>query len=77
MIYIKAFNIIVLLPFVAFFVPNKFIHLFGLFPTHWIFQSVVNVTEGVSFVIFAVIGVFYFGGLMIWLSRLFVRKHFV
>lgn len=77
MIYIKAFNIIVLLPFAAFFVPDGFTHLFGFLPTHWIFQSIVNITEGTSFMIFAIIGALYFGGLMIWLSRLFVKKHFV
>lgn len=77
MIYIKAFNIIVLLPFAAFFVPDGFLHLFGFFPTHWIFQSIANITEGVSFAIFAMIGVLYFGGLMVWLSRIFVNKHFV
>lgn len=77
MIYIKAFNIIVLLPFVAFFVPDGFVHLFGFLPTHWIFQSVANMTKGASFALFAVIGILYFGGLMIWLSRLFVKKHFV
>ncbi|MCG2589458.1 hypothetical protein [Rhodohalobacter sulfatireducens] len=77
MIYIKAFNMIVLLPFAAFFVPENVVHLFGLLPTHWIFQSIVNVTEGTSYAFFAIITVFYFGGLMIWLSRLFVKKHFI
>lgn len=77
MIYIKAFNIIVLLPFAAFFVPDGFVHLFGFLPTHWIFRSIVNITKGVSFTLFAIISVLYFGGLTVWFSRLFEKKHFV
>ena len=77
MIYIKAFNIIVLLPTAAFFVPDGFVHLFGFLPTHWIFQSIQNITQGVAFTFFALIGVLYFIGLMIWLSRQFLKKHFV
>lgn len=77
MITIKAFNMIVLLPVAAFFVPDGFVHLFGFLPTHWIFQSIANITEGAPFILFAIIGILYFGGLTVWLSRQFLRKHFV
>lgn len=77
MIYIKAFNMIVLLPFAAFFVPDGLVHFFGFLPTHWLFQSIVNGTEGLSFLFFGLIGTLYFGGLILWLSRQFLKKHFV
>lgn len=77
MITIKAFNMIVLLPIAAFFVPDGFIHLFGLLPTHWIFQAIQNITDGVSYALFVTIGVLYFAGLIIWLSKQFLKKHFV
>ncbi len=77
MIYIKAFNMLVLIPVAAFFVPEGFIHLFGVLPTHWLFQSIQNITEDLSYVLFATVGVLYFGGLIAWLSRQFLKKHFV
>ena len=77
MIYIKAMNIIVLLPILAFFVPENYKHLFGIIPTHWIFQSVEQATQnlpiglflGVCFIILSIM--FYF------ISKVFIRKHFV
>jgi fluoroquinolone transport system permease protein len=77
MVYVKAFNLLVLVPIVAFFVPDKFKHLFGIFPTHWIFQSVNNATHGLAFGWLAAIGFLFFGLLLWWVSKLFIRKHFV
>lgn len=42
MVYIKLFNLLVLLPIVAFFIAGSWKHFFGLLPTHWLFQSLDN-----------------------------------
>lgn len=77
MVYIKAFNMIVLLPIAAFFVPEKIKHIFGIFPTHWIFQSVDNVANKISIGAVSAIGFFYLSVLLLLVSRQFIRKHFV
>lgn len=76
MVYIKGFNMLVLIPVAAFFVPEKFMHLFGIFPTHWIFQSVENVTRGVSIVTMSAIGFLSLGFLLLFVSIQFVKRHF-
>ncbi len=77
MVYIKAFNMIVLIPVVAFFVPEKIEHIFGVFPTHWIFQSIDNVVNQLSIAKFTVIGFLFIGGLIWIASKQFIQKHFV
>lgn len=76
MVYIKAFNMLVLIPIAAFFVPEKFKHLFGFFPTHWIFQSVENTTKGISIVTMSTIGFLFLGILLLFVSIQFMKKHF-
>lgn len=77
MVYIKAFNMLVLLPLLAFFVPKDISPLFGLLPTHWIFQSTAALTRQASLLLPASIG-FVFLGALLWLTaRLFIRKHFL
>lgn len=76
MIYIKAFNMIVLLPLAAFFVPAGFQHLFGLLPTHWIYQGIQQMTMGESPVLFLLIGMVYLLALLLLFSRKFLRFHF-
>jgi len=77
MVYIKAFNMIVLIPIIAFFVPEKIKHFFGVFPTHWIFQSIDNVTNQLSIINLSAIG-FLFIGILIWIaSKQFFQKHFL
>jgi fluoroquinolone transport system permease protein len=76
MVYIKAFNMLVLIPIAAFFVPEKFKHFFGIFPTHWIFQSVDNVTKGVSITTISIIGFLFLGLLLLFVSKQFIKKHF-
>lgn len=76
MVYIKAFNMLVLIPIAAFFVPDKFKHLFGFFPTHWIFQSVENVTKGMSIASMSIVGFIFFGLLLFFVSKQFIKKHF-
>ncbi|WP_319481501.1 hypothetical protein [uncultured Draconibacterium sp.] len=77
MVYVKAFNMLVLIPIAAFFVPEKFVHLFGIFPTHWVFQAVDQATENQSIALFIAIGFIFFLVLLWLVFRLFIRKHFV
>lgn len=77
MVWIKAFNMIVLVPLAAFFVPESLQHLFGFLPTHWIFQSVAQVTQGDAIGWTVAIGGCFFGVLLWAMFRVFVRKHFV
>lgn len=77
MVYIKAFNMIVLIPVIAFFVPENIKHVFGIFPTHWIFQSIDNVTNQLSIIKLSAIG-FLFIGILMWIaSKQFIQKHFL
>lgn len=76
MVYIKAFNMLVLIPIAAFFVPETFKHLFGLFPTHWIFQSIDNVTKGIPITSISIIGFIFLGLLLLFVSKQFIKKHF-
>lgn len=77
MVYVKAFNILVLVPLTALFVPKSIMHLFGVLPTHWVFQTIEQVTAGNSAIWMIIIGFIYFGLLTLWVSRLFLKKHFV
>lgn len=77
MVYVKALNMVVLVPIAAFFVPESFKHFFGIFPTHWIFQSIENATKGDSTSLFVTIGFAFFGILLWFVSKVFARKHFV
>lgn len=77
MVYIKAFNMLVLLPVAAFFVPDSFKHLFGIIPTHWVFQSIDNATIGTSSVLLLGIGFAFSISLLLLVSKLFLKRHFV
>jgi fluoroquinolone transport system permease protein len=77
MVYIKAFNMLVLIPIAAFFVPEKFRHLFGILPTHWVFQSVEYAAKGISVVTMSTIGFVYFAIILLLVSRQFIRKYFI
>jgi len=77
MVYVKAFNMLVLIPLAVFFVPENIRHLFGIFPTHWLYQSIDYAVQGFSAIYVLVIGFAYFTILFWFISRLFVKKHFV
>ncbi|PHN02302.1 hypothetical protein [Flavilitoribacter nigricans] len=76
MIYIKAFNMIVLVPLAAFFVPAAYRHLFGLLPTHWIFQGIQEMTEGQSGAMYLTIGLVYLALLLVVATKKFLAYHF-
>lgn len=77
LVYIKALNMLLLVPIAAFFVPEEIKHLFGVFPTHWIFQSIDNVTQGLSAGLMFEIGFVFLAGLTWFTSRLFIKRHFM
>ncbi len=77
MVYIKAFNLIILIPVIAFFVPENYIHIFGLFPSHWVFQSISYTVQERSIGWLVILGFLYYGFLLWVVSRHFFKKHFV
>jgi len=77
LVCIKALNLLVLLPVAAFFVPEKFVHAFGVFPTHWVFQGIDKITQGLSAGLMSGIGFIVFGVLLWLISKLFIQRHFV
>lgn len=77
MVYIKAFNMLVLLPIAAFFVPEYYQDFFGLLPTHWIFLCVENLFNGISIALPSLIGYAFMGGLLAFFARRFILVHFV
>ena len=77
MIYIKAFNIAVLLPLGAFFLSGNYKLFFGFLPTYWIFESIENLTHNVPMIFPLFIGFGFFGFLLVWISKQFIKRHFV
>jgi fluoroquinolone transport system permease protein len=76
LVWIKVFNIIVVLPAVAFFVPGIFSDFFGILPTHWFFQSLYGIfTQGDYIMNLTVAGI-YSLLLIIITIRIFSRRHF-
>jgi len=62
MVYIKLFNLLVLLPIAAFFITGSWKHLLGVLPTHWLFQSLdngLNVSTSSKSILYALIYLFF------------------
>lgn len=76
MVYVKVFNLIVLLPLIAFFIPDSFQHLLGIFPTYWLFQGIDKVIAQESCETFFGIGYAFSIALSWWLVNRVVKKHF-
>lgn len=77
MIYVKAINILVLLPLAFYFLEGFWTKIFLLLPTHWIFQSIQNVADNVSPLLTILIGFVFLSVTLVMISRLFLKKHFV
>lgn len=76
MVYIKAFNIMVLIPFAAFFVPEGYQHLFGMLPTHWLIQATESMLTGHFWWTYLLIGFAYLL-LLGWIfTKTFIKSHF-
>lgn len=76
MVYIKAANMIVLLPFAAFFVPSHFKHIFGILPSHWTLQYTVAIFNQNDSIWFFMVGLVLFTLLILYTAKIFIRKHF-
>ncbi|WPP48034.1 ABC transporter permease [Catalinimonas niigatensis] len=76
LVWIKVFNILVVIPIVAFFVPDSFTFLFGIFPTYWFFQGLNSLIEGATFFWYLLAGFVYFMLLLIVTARRFSKVHF-
>jgi len=76
MVWIKVFNVIVVVPVAAFFLPAVYSWFFVLFPSHWACQSLLDIIEGQPFLLNLLIG----AGLLILLTavavRRFTKRHF-
>lgn len=77
MVYVKAFNMLVLIPLAAFFVPENIKHVFGIFPTHWLFQSIDYAAQGLSITYYTIVGFLFFIILVWFVSKQFSKKHFI
>ncbi len=77
MVWIKVFNVLVIIPAVAFFIPGPLQNLFGIFPTHWAFQGMYNIIESNPFQWHLLLGFLYFAVLISIFTMKFSIKHFV
>jgi fluoroquinolone transport system permease protein len=77
MTWYKLFNLLAIIPLVAFFAPSKYTALFGLIPTHWIFQGMNDLILGEPFFWDIFIGFALTVFLLAFLVRRFSKNHFV
>ncbi|MBN2804580.1 MAG: hypothetical protein JXR91_15915 [Deltaproteobacteria bacterium] len=76
LIYLKGFNMLVLLPVAAFFIHNNLRHLLGIIPTHWLFLTIENTAGQTQLFLPPAIGLLW-TALLTWLvSKQFIKKHF-
>lgn len=76
MVYIKAFNMIVLAPVIAFFVPENVKFAFSILPTFWIFQSLYQTIHHLSMTLSIMFAFIYLIVSTYFVSKLFFNKHF-
>lgn len=76
MTWFKLFNLLVIIPVLAFFTPSGFSSLFGVIPTYWIFQGMNDLILGESFVLNVVIGFVLTLFVLTFLVRRFSKNHF-
>ena len=76
LMYLKVLNILVLIPFAAFFVPESYLPFFWTFPTHWFFQGLHQLFSGEACLFSLTIALFSFL-LVFGLSfKYFLKNHF-
>ena len=76
MIYVKLWNMILLIPMAAFFVPSGYKHIFGFIPTHWFFQGVHNIFNQEEFIAYLLTSAVFIVVLTIYYTNQFVKTHF-
>jgi fluoroquinolone transport system permease protein len=77
MVYIKAFNMVVLLPIAAFFVSKEYQIFFGILPTYWLFKIMDNWVLNIPILLPLVICVLFLTVLLALFSTTFLKRHFL
>lgn len=76
MMYVKVFNVLVLLPFAGFFLPGLWKNIFAFIPTHWVFIAVDQMLKGDSYWMSVMVGSVMFVIIIWFLLRRFTKVHF-
>ncbi len=76
LIWVKVFNLIVVIPVIAFFIPPSYTFLFTILPTHWAFQGLNHLILGEAFLLELGIGTVFLIALTALTARLFVQRHY-
>lgn len=76
MVWIKVFNLLVIVPIAAFFIPGAWHYLFGIFPTYWAFQGLYNLIESSPYIWLLGLGLIYLLVLLYFFAQKFAKKHF-
>jgi len=77
MVWIKVFNLLVIIPIAAFFIPGAWQYLFGIFPTFWAFKGLYSIIETSPYLGQLIFGLIYFVALLYLFAQKFAKKHFV
>jgi len=72
----KLFNLPLLLPILAFFIPASFSLVFAIFPTFWMYQGFNSLIKGGNFSLFMIIGFTHSILLIVLMIKKFTRSHF-
>ncbi len=76
MTWFKLFNLLISIPLVAFFTPKGYSGLFGIIPSHWIFQGMNDLILGNSFILHVSIGFLLTILVLSFLINRFSKYHF-
>jgi len=76
LMYLKVLNVLVLVPFAAFFVPAVYLPFFSIFPTHWFFQGLHQLFSGGLYLFSLIISLFFFLLVFSISFRYFLKNHF-
>ena len=77
LVYIKVFNIIVLLPLAAFFIQSDIRFIFSVLPTYYVFKGADQMIADLPYLGFAAAATLYLVILLFVTARFFLKKHFV
>lgn len=80
MVYIKLFNLLVLLPIAALFISSNWKHLLGFLPTHWLFQSLdrgLNMSTSSESILYALLYLFYSLVILRFSAKHFIKTQFL
>lgn len=76
LVWVKAINFLVVLPILAFFVPDGMKYFFGIFPTFWMYLGLEQLITDQYYWVSFFIGTFFLLLLIILCSRQFSNKHY-